>query len=185
MALINCSECGKKYSDKAPACVSCGCPTSESVNKSIESEVESNIETNINSATLSERLKANLNAGNTNFTVKHYFYVLIVIVGGAALMYDYFSKPSYPSKQTQSSAKIKRLNNPWLESGALVSDHVTSNPTLINNSVTLIQKNGYRCDSVSSIMEMTFSAGLDVSCNGYRYSYEIKDVGGKWQVSVD
>ena len=28
MALINCSECGKEYSDKAPACPNCGCPTS-------------------------------------------------------------------------------------------------------------------------------------------------------------
>ena len=27
MALINCSECGKEYSDKAPACPNCGCPT--------------------------------------------------------------------------------------------------------------------------------------------------------------
>ncbi len=27
MALIICSECGKKYSDKAPACPECGCPT--------------------------------------------------------------------------------------------------------------------------------------------------------------
>ena len=26
MALINCSECGKKVSDKAPACPSCGNP---------------------------------------------------------------------------------------------------------------------------------------------------------------
>ena len=27
MALIICSECGKEFSDKAPACPSCGCPT--------------------------------------------------------------------------------------------------------------------------------------------------------------
>ena len=27
MALITCSECGKEYSDKAPACPNCGCPT--------------------------------------------------------------------------------------------------------------------------------------------------------------
>lgn len=28
MALINCSECGKKISDKANACPNCGCPIS-------------------------------------------------------------------------------------------------------------------------------------------------------------
>ena len=27
MALIKCSECGKEFSDKAPACIHCGCPT--------------------------------------------------------------------------------------------------------------------------------------------------------------
>ena len=26
MALINCPECGKQISDKAPACIHCGCP---------------------------------------------------------------------------------------------------------------------------------------------------------------
>ena len=29
MALITCSECGKQFSDKAPACPNCGCPISE------------------------------------------------------------------------------------------------------------------------------------------------------------
>ena len=26
MALFNCTECGKEISDKAPACINCGCP---------------------------------------------------------------------------------------------------------------------------------------------------------------
>ena len=30
MALIKCSECGKEISDKATACVHCGCPVSKS-----------------------------------------------------------------------------------------------------------------------------------------------------------
>jgi hypothetical protein len=29
MALIKCSECGKEFSDKSPACPNCGCPVSE------------------------------------------------------------------------------------------------------------------------------------------------------------
>ena len=29
MALIKCPECGKKISDKADACINCGCPLSE------------------------------------------------------------------------------------------------------------------------------------------------------------
>ena len=35
MALINCSECGYEFSDKAPACPKCGCPNdSEATNRS-------------------------------------------------------------------------------------------------------------------------------------------------------
>lgn len=34
MALIVCPECGKSFSDRAPACPECGCPTSEIVGQS-------------------------------------------------------------------------------------------------------------------------------------------------------
>lgn len=34
MSLIICTECGKEFSDKAPACPNCGCPTSEILNES-------------------------------------------------------------------------------------------------------------------------------------------------------
>lgn len=33
MALITCTECGKEFSDKAPACPNCGCPTNEVIQK--------------------------------------------------------------------------------------------------------------------------------------------------------
>ena len=33
MALIECTECGKNFSDKAPACPGCGCPTNSGTNK--------------------------------------------------------------------------------------------------------------------------------------------------------
>lgn len=32
MSLIQCPECGKEFSDKAPACPNCGCPTTEILN---------------------------------------------------------------------------------------------------------------------------------------------------------
>ena len=35
MALIKCTECGKEFSDKAPACPNCGCPTSEIVKAAV------------------------------------------------------------------------------------------------------------------------------------------------------
>ncbi|HHF0540092.1 TPA: hypothetical protein ACPHTZ_004134 [Vibrio alginolyticus] len=47
MALITCTECGKEYSDKASACINCGCPTEVNVSPPqqegapIQSSVES------------------------------------------------------------------------------------------------------------------------------------------------
>ena len=43
MSLIICTECGKEFSDKAPACPNCGCPTSEILNE-INKEPEDNVE---------------------------------------------------------------------------------------------------------------------------------------------
>ena len=41
MALITCTECGKEFSEKAPACPNCGCPTEEILKElSIDNESE-------------------------------------------------------------------------------------------------------------------------------------------------
>ncbi len=42
MALIKCSECGKKISDKAEKCINCGTPISEMLNKNNNSDKELN-----------------------------------------------------------------------------------------------------------------------------------------------
>ena len=42
MTLIRCSECGREYSDKASACVHCGCPT-EYVDAERETSLEKDI----------------------------------------------------------------------------------------------------------------------------------------------
>lgn len=41
MALITCSECGKDFSDRAPSCPNCGCPTEEISNEAIDRELPS------------------------------------------------------------------------------------------------------------------------------------------------
>lgn len=40
MALIKCIECGKEFSDKAPACPNCGCPTSEMITNNFDQDNE-------------------------------------------------------------------------------------------------------------------------------------------------
>ena len=49
----------------------------------------------------------------------------------------------------------------------------------------LILGAGYRCDSISHFRSMFFSYGFVVSCNRFRYDYEIEDRGGHWIVTVD
>lgn len=43
MALIVCSECGKEFSDKAPACPNCGCPTDCIVESAEEGNGQENV----------------------------------------------------------------------------------------------------------------------------------------------
>lgn len=55
---------------------------------------------------------------------------------------------------------------------------------LANDASMLVRRAGYRCDSVSSISKWVFSVGFNVTCNGYRYKYEIEDRGGKWRAKL-
>lgn len=53
-----------------------------------------------------------------------------------------------------------------------------------NTTKALIVASGYSCSSIDHISEHNFSYGYSVTCNNYRYSYEIVDRGGNWVVSV-
>lgn len=44
---------------------------------------------------------------------------------------------------------------------------------------------GYTCTSISSIRYALTGGGYILSCNGYRYKYHIRDVGGRWKVTVE
>lgn len=60
MALINCTECGKEFSDKAPACPNCGCPVSE-----IVAAASTNISLNTNTIDIREEISPAKNVLNT------------------------------------------------------------------------------------------------------------------------
>lgn len=45
-----------------------------------------------------------------------------------------------------------------------------------------LKASGYTCDSVSGAVKR--GNGFRINCNGYRYTYEIKDVGGTWRIFV-
>lgn len=46
----------------------------------------------------------------------------------------------------------------------------------------VVSSSGYRCDSVSGAVKSR--KVFRVNCNGYRYTYEIKDIGGQWRIFV-
>jgi len=50
---------------------------------------------------------------------------------------------------------------------------------------TMIRAAGYKSDKVDKMRESLTSSGFIVYCNGYKYKYELKDVGGTWKVTVE
>lgn len=55
---------------------------------------------------------------------------------------------------------------------------------IANDASRLIERAGYRCDTVSFVAKWVFSVGFDVKCNHNRYSYEITDKGGNWVATL-
>ena len=56
--------------------------------------------------------------------------------------------------------------------------------TLADEASRLIQRRGYRCDSVSSINHSHRTLIFTLTCNGFRYQYEVEDRGGRWVVRL-
>jgi hypothetical protein len=50
--------------------------------------------------------------------------------------------------------------------------------------VRFTRANGFVCASVSASRPMLTSIGYVLVCNNFRYTYDIQDKGGTWQVSV-
>lgn len=75
-----------------------------------------------------------------------------------------------------------------VESNAVVSDTKDKSRvqmlSLIDPAVDMIIANGWRCDSVSSLVQYAFSRGFHMSCNQFQYDYEFEDKGGNWTVRL-
>ncbi len=69
-----------------------------------------------------------------------------------------------------------------VEPDAVMSDGVTRAQT--DALAGLIRLNGYSCNSISAVVRFVFSYGFTVTCNSYRYTYEVEDRGGNWTVTV-
>lgn len=73
-----------------------------------------------------------------------------------------------------------------LEADALIPAGWTKSraQAVANDSSGLIRAARYRCDTVSSVRIWSFSVGFTITCNGFRYKYEIEDKGGRWVVTL-
>lgn len=54
---------------------------------------------------------------------------------------------------------------------------------VIDEVVTMVIMEGWRCDSISSFRREI--AGFSMTCNAYRYGYSVTDRGGHWIVEVN
>lgn len=53
------------------------------------------------------------------------------------------------------------------------------------DAMNIIQAYGYTCSSIDHMSPFLLSgSGFKVTCNNYRYMYEIEDKGGRWVVTV-
>jgi hypothetical protein len=58
-------------------------------------------------------------------------------------------------------------------------------PAQVESAQMLIILSGYKCDKVDFALRSGWSGIIDVTCNNYKYSYDLEDVGGRWTVTVD
>jgi hypothetical protein len=72
-----------------------------------------------------------------------------------------------------------------IESDAIMQEKYKDDSRLMNLLVRLVKANNFRCDSISSISAYAFSHGFNLSCNNFRYHYEIEDKGGHPVVKVE
>jgi hypothetical protein len=69
-----------------------------------------------------------------------------------------------------------------VESDAIMSKNAPL--ALIDPAVGLIRANGWRCDSVSSLVPFVMSRGFTIVCNRFAYKYELEDRGGRWVATL-
>lgn len=61
----------------------------------------------------------------------------------------------------------------------------SSDLELKRDAKTLIQAAGYRCDTVDKVNQFLMGRGFTVYCNGFKYSYEMEDRGGRWVITPE
>ena len=82
-----------------------------------------------------------------------------------------------------------------LEPGVRIDEQIlemeeTKAAEMVHAAVMVVRAHGYRCDSVSQIgLRSRFLSrawyAIALSCNRFRYSYWLEDIGGRWVAKPD
>ncbi|MBD3842202.1 MAG: zinc-ribbon domain-containing protein [Campylobacterales bacterium] len=106
--------------------------------------------------------------------------LVILITGYTTLKAISNSSPTTPSEKvlTNDESNAIRFKNliPQLDRNADIHKDI-SEPEL-TTLIAFVNMNGYKCDTVSFAMPFPSKHQYSLTCNNYRYSYEIEDIGG-------
>lgn len=180
MALINCTECGKSFSDKAEFCPNCGCPTSYSVNQEDADVTDStqekcvdydysNIDVDKKGSTYHKEYNGDANDSiDKNSSTK--FIIAAIVIG--ILM---FAVISYDSSRKQHAINVVKNSN--VESSYNVTDVIIKG--WIANDKKIYKIYGWRATKIEDntyFVSFEFDYDNDMN-NGWKmYCYEV-DIG--------
>jgi hypothetical protein len=107
--------------------------------------------------------------------------------------------PDYPEKKVcsdslpeqnkptedKSTIAIKNERIAPIEQKSVIYDSTENGLQQVDAAVDLTRRQGYRCDTVSAFRPMITSRGYILRCNEGAYTYDLKDMGGTWVVTID
>lgn len=80
------------------------------------------------------------------------------------------------TKDEENAIRFKTLL-PQLDKNADI--HKDISEELLAGLIVYININGYKCDTITFAMPFTRKHGYSLTCNNYRYAYEVEDKGGQ------
>lgn len=82
------------------------------------------------------------------------------------------------------AAQAPAISRTPIEKDAVLYGNSKEDLVLIDKLADFVKTNDFRCNSVSAARPAIFSGGFVLTCNQFRYTYDIQDKGGHWVVTV-
>lgn len=154
-----CTECGKENEESNKFCFSCGNLLGQEslpTNEGLEQPPQ----------TIKQRLhKVRVNN-------QRWVFISVIVVGAITLL----------NITTKTESKRTPVN---VATPKHVSSDISVTRAQADAIVKLIRAYGYSCSSLSSALQSSYDGSFSVTCNNWKYRYDIEDVGGNWVVTVE